>query len=139
MVFDGAGHLISGASGFGDSPPQYTGRQEWPELVGRNAKLVKAQLVAETHLQVFSGSLSLCILAISPECCLEPGIAIGTVHGANGSCILEEWQGTFSQCDLQVILVPAGSAVTSEYRTDRIRIFYDPATFVVVQPRPSIG
>ncbi|CAL5228965.1 g12198 [Coccomyxa viridis] len=89
LVFDGAGRLISGATGFGDSPPEYTGKQEWPELVGENAALAKAQLVTETHLQV--------------------------------------------------ILVPAGSAVTSDYRTNRIRIFYDPATFVVVQPSPAIG
>lgn len=41
--------------------------------------------------------------------------------------------------DLQVILVPAGSAVTTDYRSNRIRIFYDPTTFVVVEPRPSIG
>ena len=40
---------------------------------------------------------------------------------------------------LQVILVPAGSAVTSDYRTNRIRIFYDPATFAVVQPSPAVG
>lgn len=89
LVFDGASNLISGGTGFGDSPPTYTGKQEWPELVGENAALAKAQLIAETHLQV--------------------------------------------------ILVPAGSAVTQDYRTNRIRIYYDPATFVVVQPRPSIG
>ena len=41
--------------------------------------------------------------------------------------------------DLQVILVPAGSAVTTDYRSNRIRIFYDPTSFVVVEPRPSIG
>ena len=56
-IFDGAGHLISGSTGFGDSPPSYTGKQEWPELVGRNAQLAKAQLIAETHLQVHAQAL----------------------------------------------------------------------------------
>ena len=52
LVFDGAGRLISGSTGFGDSPPMYTRKQAWPELVGKNAALAKAQLLAETHLQV---------------------------------------------------------------------------------------
>lgn len=60
LVFDGAGRLISGATGFGDSPPEYTGKQEWPELVGENAALAKAQLVTETHLQV--GDAQTCLL-----------------------------------------------------------------------------
>ncbi len=74
LVFDGAGRLISGATGFGDSPPAYTGRQEWPELVGENAALAKAQLVTETHLQV--GRCSGCLLSDLYPC--AEGISVRT-------------------------------------------------------------
>ena len=67
-VFDGAGHLISGSTGFGDSPPFYTGKQEWPELVGRNAQLAKAQLIAETHLQVHPYAIQQLLRANSMLC-----------------------------------------------------------------------
>ncbi|EIE18277.1 hypothetical protein COCSUDRAFT_60469 [Coccomyxa subellipsoidea C-169] len=40
---------------------------------------------------------------------------------------------------LNVLLVPKGSVVTTDYRADRIRIYFDPATYLVVQPRPSVG
>ena len=61
LVFDGAGNLISGGTGFGDSPPPYTGKQEWPELVGENAALAKAELVAETHLEVQTAPSQPCL------------------------------------------------------------------------------
>lgn len=40
---------------------------------------------------------------------------------------------------LDVILVPQGSVVTTDYRADRIRIYFDPTTYMVVQPRPCVG
>jgi hypothetical protein len=40
---------------------------------------------------------------------------------------------------LHVLLVPQGSAVTDDYRTDRIRIFYDPLSFLVTSPMPQVG
>ena len=61
----------------------------WPEMVGQNALLAKAQLKAETGLEV--------------------------------------------------ILVPKGSAVTDDYNTSRIRVYYDPITFDVTTPSPSVG
>jgi len=69
--------LISGATGFGDLPPSYTGKQEWPELVGKNAALVKAQLIAETHLQVgqtatMSDSQYACDIALQSWHCDQP-------------------------------------------------------------------
>ncbi|BDA47862.1 probable wound-induced proteinase inhibitor 1 at C-terminar half [Coccomyxa sp. Obi] len=90
LVFDGAGNIVSGVqSAFGDVPASYTGKQEWPELVGTNALAAKAKLKAETGLNV--------------------------------------------------VLVPQGSVVTTDYRADRIRIYFDPDTYLVVQPRPSVG
>lgn len=126
--------MISGATGFGDSPPSYTGKQEWPELVGENAALVKAQLIAETHLQV--GQTVACLtvnLHVTLHC------RAGTVPNLT-PLSYEVYSHNSRFCHIpQVILVPQGSAVTSDYRTTRIRIFYDPATFTVVEPRPSVG
>lgn len=44
-----------------------------------------------------------------------------------------------AQTGLNVVLVPQGSVVTTDYRADRIRIYFDPATGLVVQPKPSVG
>ncbi|CAL8463133.1 g2667 [Coccomyxa elongata] len=90
LIFDGAGNIVSGVhNAFGDVPATYTGKQEWPELVGTNVLVAKAKLKAETGLNV--------------------------------------------------VLVPQGSVVTTDYRADRIRVYFDPDTSLVVQPRPSVG
>lgn len=39
----------------------------------------------------------------------------------------------------KVFLVPQGSAVTMDYSTDRIRVFFDPDTGLVCQPFPRVG
>jgi beta-lactam-binding protein with PASTA domain len=44
-----------------------------------------------------------------------------------------------AETGLHVYLVPQGSVVTTDYRADRIRIYYDPATGLVTQPRPCVG
>lgn len=38
-----------------------------------------------------------------------------------------------------VYLVQQGAAVTQDYNTNRIRIFFDPATGLVCQPFPRVG
>ncbi len=44
-----------------------------------------------------------------------------------------------AETGLNVVLVPRGSVVTTDYRADRIRVYFDPETSLVVQPRPSVG
>lgn len=44
-----------------------------------------------------------------------------------------------AETGLNVVLVPQGSVVTTDYRADRIRVYFDPDTSLVVQPRPSVG
>jgi hypothetical protein len=38
-----------------------------------------------------------------------------------------------------VYLVQQGSAVTQDYNTNRIRVFFDPASGLVCQPFPRVG
>ncbi|KAK9833547.1 hypothetical protein WJX81_004129 [Elliptochloris bilobata] len=40
---------------------------------------------------------------------------------------------------LHVQLVQQGNAVTQDYNTNRIRVFFDPATGLVTQPFPRVG
>lgn len=42
------------------------------------------------------------------------------------------------ETDLNVFLVPTGSAVTMDYRTNRVRVSFDPATNKVVKA-PRVG
>lgn len=51
-------------------------------------------------------------------------------HATNA--ILADYPGMTVEC------IPEGSSVTQDYRTDRVRIFFDPATGLVVAG-PRVG
>jgi hypothetical protein len=76
---------------------------------------------------------------------MEPGVATGMDSGPQSwpnlvgkdtalarSVIQQDAPGK------QVFLVPSGNLVTMDYRTDRVRIFYDPSTNLVTEA-PMVG
>lgn len=92
---------------------------EWPELVGKPGEAAKSIIAAQRP-------------DVKVSTCREQGARAGGLdtHKADACCLLN----LFGNLCLQVFVVPAGSAATMDYRTDRVRVWVDPEGQVAQTP-----